>query len=30
MNKDANHGRRYANETQLFINSKLALETMTN
>jgi energy-coupling factor transporter ATP-binding protein EcfA2 len=27
-NKDLNQGRRYANETQLFINSQLALESL--
>lgn len=26
--KDVNHGRRYANETQLYINSQLALEAL--
>ncbi|HEY1046184.1 MAG TPA: hypothetical protein VGF79_07075, partial [Bacteroidia bacterium] len=28
--KDLNQGRRYANETQLYINSKLALERLRN
>lgn len=30
MNKDLNQGRRYANETQLYINSQIALKSLTN